>query len=73
MYQVHDAVAALMQSWWLNGRASAALLEHTANTIAYTQQRNALARKSHTKRTRRKLRAKGIKLTELTRCYWDST
>jgi hypothetical protein len=66
-------VSALVQSWWLNGRASAALLEHTASTIAYTQQRNAMARKSHTKRRRKRLRQKGIKLTQIPRCEWEST
>ena len=62
-----------MQSWWLSGRASAKLIEHTANCIQTTQQDNAKARKSHIKRTRRKLREIGIKLTQLKRCYWDST
>jgi hypothetical protein len=62
-----------VQSWWLNGRASAALLEQTASIIAYTQQRNRAARQSHTQRTRRTLRKKGIKLTEAVRCFWDST
>jgi hypothetical protein len=73
VYQIHDAVSALVQSWWLNGRASAALLEHTATTIAYTQQRNAQARQCHAKRKRKRLRQKGIKLTHIPRCKWDST
>ena len=59
-----------MQSWWLNGRASAALIEHTASTIQHWQQRNAAARKSHTKQTRKKLRQMGIKLSDLIRCKW---
>jgi len=62
-----------VQSWWLNGRASAALLAHVAATIQYRQQRNAQARKSHAKRTRKKLREKGIKLTEIVRCRWGPT
>ncbi|PQO37789.1 hypothetical protein DTL21_07540 [Bremerella cremea] len=62
-----------MQSWWLNGRASAALLDHVAATIQYCQQRNAQARRSHAKRTRRKLREKGVKLTEIERCRWGPT
>ena len=37
------------------------------------QRRNAQARKSHAKRTRRRLRELGIKLTELQRCCWDTT
>jgi hypothetical protein len=32
-----------------------------------------VARKSHTKRTRKKLRALGITLSELKCCQWDST
>lgn len=62
-----------MQSWWLNGRASAALLDRVAAKIQYRQERNAQARLSHTKRTRRKLRRKGIKLTEIERCRWGPT
>ncbi len=62
-----------MQSWWLNGRASPALIEHIAEDIQGTQRDNAKARKSHIKRTRRKLREIGIKLTQLKRCCWDST
>jgi hypothetical protein len=34
---------------------------------------NAKARKSHIKQTRRKLRAPGIKLTEIERCTWDTS
>jgi ribosomal 50S subunit-associated protein YjgA (DUF615 family) len=71
--QVHTAVGALVQSWWLNGRASPKLIEHIAECIHDTQQDNAKARKSHIKRTRRKLRQIGIKLTQLKRCCWDST
>jgi hypothetical protein len=37
------------------------------------QRRNAAARKGHTKRTRRRLRESGIKLTGLPRCKWDTT
>ena len=62
-----------MRSWWLNGRASSALIEHIAQGIQATQQDNAKARKSHIKRTRRKLRETGIKLTQLKRCCWDYT
>jgi len=67
---MHTAVGALVGSWWLNGRASTALIEQTASTIEYTQQRNATARKSHTKRTRKKLRKIGIKLKDLISCKW---
>jgi hypothetical protein len=67
---VHTAVAALIRSWWLNSRASTALIEQTAKKIQYTQQRNATARKSHSKQTRKKLRKIGIKLKDLVRCKW---
>jgi SRSO17 transposase len=41
--QVHNAVAALVQSRWLGRRASSALLDHVAEGITYKQRRNALA------------------------------
>ena len=49
------------------------LLERTSAEIERAQRRNAAARKCHTKRTRRKLRESGIKLTGLPRCKWDTT
>ena len=70
MCQVHRAVGALVQSWWLSGRASAALIENTATTNQHWQQRNAAARKNHTKQTRKKLRKMGIYLKDLIRCRW---
>ena len=71
--QVHTAIAALIPSWWLEQRPSKKLLERTAEEIRRTQARNAAARKSHTKATRKKLRALGIKLTETPRCAWGRT
>jgi SRSO17 transposase len=68
--QVHTAIGSLVRSWWLNGRASTRLIEHTASVIQRTQQRNAIARKSHIKRTHRRLRKLGITLKELIRCKW---
>ncbi|WP_244884911.1 hypothetical protein [Singulisphaera acidiphila] len=44
-----------------------------ARKITWAQRRNAQARTSHTKATRKKLRKLGIKLTELKRCQWDTT
>lgn len=70
MCQVHTAVGALVRSWWLNGRASTALIEQTAREIQHWQQRIAAARKSHTKQKRKKLRELGIKLKDLIRCKW---
>jgi hypothetical protein len=72
--QLHTATAALIRSWWVNDQpASDRLLEKTAAKITYKQQRNAQARKSHTKATKRKLRKLGIRLTELPRCTWGRT
>ena len=68
--QVHTAIGALVQSWWLSGHASTTLIEHTATVIQHWQKRNAAARKSHTKRTRKKLRNIGIYLKDLIRCKW---
>ena len=68
--QVHAAVGALVPSWWLNGRASPKLIEHTAQVIQHWQQRNAAARTSHRKRTLKKLRENGIVLKHLIRCKW---
>ena len=70
MCQVHDAVAALVPSWWLNGRASPTLIQHAAETIRHWQQRNATARKYHRKRTLNKLRKNGFVLNKLIRCKW---
>jgi hypothetical protein len=56
--QLHTAMAVLVQSWWDNGHAASdRLVEKTVRKIQKLQQRNAQARKSHTKTTRRKLRA----------------
>ncbi|AGA30362.1 hypothetical protein Sinac_6274 [Singulisphaera acidiphila DSM 18658] len=48
-------------------------LMSAARKITWAQRRNAQARTSHTKATRKKLRKLGIKLTELKRCQWDTT
>jgi len=66
-------VAGLIESWWLNGRVSARLLEKLAEKIQDTQQKNAKSRRSHEKRTRRKLRQLGIKLTCTERCRGDTS
>jgi len=49
----------------------ARLFEQTAEELRYTQARGAQARKSHTKTTRRKLRAAGVRFTTLTHCRWE--
>ena len=71
--QVHTALAALIPSWWLSQRPSKKLLNRTARELPRTQVRIVAARKSHTKATRRKLRASGIKLSEVPRCTWGKT
>jgi hypothetical protein len=71
--QVHTTVAALIPFWWLGLSPPRRLLERTSEEIERAQRRNAVARRCHTKRTRRRLHALGIRLTELPRCRWDST
>jgi hypothetical protein len=62
-----------VQSLILGRRATARLLERTGKRIARAQRRNAAARRSHTKRTKRRLHAIGIRLTGLPRCQWDKS
>jgi len=67
-------MAALVRCWGLSSRRlKDQVLAKAARKIAWAQRRNAQARKSHVKGTRKKLRALGIKLTELKRCRWDTT
>jgi len=70
---VHEAVGVLIPFWWLNLRPSAKWLQRTAEKIRENQRRNAEARKSHTKRTIKRLHMLGIKLTETPRCRWGAT
>ena len=65
-------MAVVVRSLWLSDRMSARLLEQVAKELRYTQARRAQARKSHTKATRRKLRAAGVRLTRVTRCRWKT-
>jgi hypothetical protein len=67
--QIHKAIAAQINALWLNGRISTQLVEKLAE-ITSTQADNAKARKSHQKRTRRRLRQRGIKLGQVKRCSW---
>jgi len=62
-----------VQSWWLDEAATEALFQRTAETIQYHQRRNAIARKSHTKTAKRKLRKLGIRLSELKKCDLDTS
>ena len=71
--QVRTAAAALVRSWGLGRHAAKLIIAAAAAEIAYTQRRNAQARRSHTKTTRRKLAALGIQLTQLPRCGWSES
>ena len=59
--------------WWLSLSPPKMLLERVSAEIQRAQRRNAVARRCHAKRTRRRLRELGIRLTELPRCKWDTT
>ncbi len=72
MCQVRTAMSAVVRSLWLSGHCEARLLERTARELRHTQARRAQARKSHTKATRRKLHAAGVRLTTLIRCRWPT-
>ena len=63
-------MSALIRSLWLPGRSASRLLERAARELRYTQTRRAQARTSHSKATRRKLRAAGVRLSTLVRCRW---
>ena len=68
MPQVHRVVAAQVVAKWLSGRVSRKLLEQLVDEVEYHQARNRQARKSHEKRTRRLLRERGVRLTQMVRC-----
>jgi hypothetical protein len=58
--------------WWIGQQPSKRLLEKTAAKIRSTQKRNALARRCHTKRTRKQLVRLGIRLSHIPQSEWDS-
>ena len=66
--QIHRVVAAQVVAKWRGDRVTKKLLEQLVKHVEYHQARNRQARKSHNKRTRRQLRAKGIRLTDVIRC-----
>jgi hypothetical protein len=70
---VRAATSAVVQSWWLDPTSANRLFERTAERIQYHQHRNAQARESHVKTTKRKLRKLGIKLSTLKRCQSDTS
>lgn len=71
--QVRAAVSAVVQAWSLDEAAAENLFQRTAEKIQYHQRRNAQARSSHVKTTKRKLQALGIKLSTLKKCTSDTT
>jgi hypothetical protein len=71
--QIHTAVSAVIRSLWLDDQAADAIYTQAAAEIQWAQHRNAQARKSHTKTTRRRLRQLGIQLSSLKRCVWNSS
>jgi hypothetical protein len=70
--QVRIAAAAVVRSWSLGRTAAQVQFAAAATQITYYQQRNATARRSHTKTTVRKLHALNIKLSDLPRCRWSA-
>jgi hypothetical protein len=68
--QIRTAASALVQSWWLSHTAAGQLIERAARIIRDTQARKARSRKSHRKRTLRKLREIGVTISHLPRCEW---
>ena len=53
-------------------RIALELYDQAVSQIAYYQQRNAAARRSHTKTTLKKLHKQGIYITDLPRCKWQT-
>jgi hypothetical protein len=62
-----------VQSWWLDADSAKTLRERTAEQLQYHQQRIALARKAHSKATKRKLSGLGINVDNLKRCDTDTS
>jgi hypothetical protein len=66
--QVRTAAAALVQSWWKDKDP----IDRALQKIHFDQANLAAARKSHTKRTLRRLRNIGVHLDSVERCLWDT-
>ena len=71
--QVRTATAALVRACQLGRRAARTILEAAAADIAYTQRRNAAARRSHTRTKLQVLAETNIQLHRLPRCQWDES
>jgi hypothetical protein len=59
-----------VQTLWLDPAAATSMLERAVKKITWAQTRNAIARKSHTKTTHKKLKRLGIQLSQINRCQW---
>jgi hypothetical protein len=59
-----------VQALWLNGTATEALYERTTRQINWAQTKNAIARNSHVKTKRQKLKQLRIDLRRVKRCKW---
>jgi len=71
--QIHTAVASVDPVLVVEPVPPKALLERTSAEIERAQRRNAAASKSHIKRTRKRLRALGIKTHRVASLQWDTT
>ena len=71
--QLHTAVDAIVESWWLDPNSAERLIERTARKLQYHQRRNAQARASHAKTTRQKLKQAGIRIKKLQSCDFDTS
>ncbi len=68
--QVRTATRYLASIWARGGRCSRTFAEWISRQIVRTQQRNAKSRRSHRKRTLRRLHARGLYLKDLRMCRW---
>ncbi len=66
--QIRDALAAWLRAWPLGRVARKRLLEDAAWQISYTRNHNAAAKASHRKTTLKKLRERGIEVTQIRTC-----
>jgi hypothetical protein len=71
--QVRAALSALVLSWALRRSARAALLGRAAAIIRRAQRRNVVARRCHTKETRKRFKMARIKLSSVRLCRWNSS
>ena len=71
--QVRTATAQLVPIWHRHGRCTRAIALSISRQLVRTQHRNAKARRSHRKRTLRRLHKIGVKLKDVRTCRWPPT